>query len=492
MSNQEENSLKKVINLWSGIAVVFGNIVGSGIFISPKGVLLHSGSVGLSLIFWALCGVISMLGALTFAELGTLIHKSGGMFAYIQAAFGNLIAFIYLWATLVIILPTTTAIIGQLCGQYILQPIFSDCQVPDLPPKLVAACAIALLVVINSLKVEYATRIQNFFSILKLLSLACIFIGGLVNLCFGHTENLQNGFAKSTTSPSEIALALYVGMFSYGGWYTLNFLTEEMEKPEKNLPKAIVIGLTMVTAIYILTNISYFSVLSADELLKSDAVAMVNTTSYTIIAFNKLMDFFLHKKSFMEKLLPKAKLLISIAVACSVFGSLNGLILASSRVYFVGARDGLLPNIVSCLHDKRRTPLPAVTLQGLLSIIMLFAGDIFKLINYVIFIDSVAFFATTLALFFLRRKMPDAPRPIKVPIIIPIIFLIICVFLIFVPIIVKPDTVLVSIIVLALAVPAYIIGVMWEKKPKIYKVYMTNLTIFLQKLFLLCPQKNTS
>lgn len=114
-----------------------------------------------------------------------------------------------------------------------LEPFFPGCSAPDAAQKLIAVCAISFLAVINSLKVEYGTRIQNIFTILKLISLGAIIVGGLVMMCFGHFDNLKDGFSGSTTSPVEISLALYSGMFSYGGWYTLNFLTEEMKDANK-------------------------------------------------------------------------------------------------------------------------------------------------------------------------------------------------------------------------------------------------------------------
>ena len=134
--------LKRTLGLFNGVALIVGSIVGSGIFVSPKGVLMEAESVGLSLIIWLLCGIICLLGALSFAELGTCITRSGGMYAYILVAFGDLPAFVYMWASLLIIYPAANAVIALTFGYYCLQPLFPDCDSPDIAVRILAALAL--------------------------------------------------------------------------------------------------------------------------------------------------------------------------------------------------------------------------------------------------------------------------------------------------------------------------------------------------------------
>lgn len=174
--------LKRELQLHNGVAIIVGVIVGSGIFISPKGVLTESGSVGLSLIVWVLCGVISLVGAMCYAELGTMILKSGADYAYIMEAFGHFPAFLYLWVAIMIIIPTGNAITAQTFAYYVLEPLFPDCEAPGEAVTLLAAVCITLLTFVNAWNVKMAARVQDVFTITKVLALVVIIITGIVYL----------------------------------------------------------------------------------------------------------------------------------------------------------------------------------------------------------------------------------------------------------------------------------------------------------------------
>lgn len=211
------------------------------------------GSVGLSIVIWILCGLLSMIGALCYAELGTSIPKSGGDYAYIYEAFGPLPAFLYLWDANLIFVPTTNAIMALTFASYVVQPFFPNCAIPALGINLLAAATISkssnfslhaillwaffiflgILSYINSVDVRATTKLQNIFMFCKIGALSIIIIAGIVYMGFGGTQNFNNAFEGSVTSPGKIAISFYSGIFSYSGWNYLNFMTEELKDPYK-------------------------------------------------------------------------------------------------------------------------------------------------------------------------------------------------------------------------------------------------------------------
>ncbi|OXB74607.1 UNVERIFIED_CONTAM: hypothetical protein H355_013441 [Colinus virginianus] len=453
---QEKVVLKKKVTLLRGISIIIGTIIGAGIFISPKGILKNTGSVGMSLTVWTACGILSLFGALCYAELGTCIKKSGGHYTYILEAFGPLPAFVRVWVELLVIRPAATAVISLAFGRYILEPFFMQCEIPELAIKLITAVGITLVMVLNSTSVSWSARIQIFLTFCKLVAILIIIVPGVIQLIKGETQHFKNAFAGNDASIMGLPLAFYSGMYAYSGWFYLNFVTEEVENPEnvvpvvdssdfdgillqignclfnwkerkgtikaltwqhykvfvpislclqqpdckimsylvyfRNIPLAICISMIIVTVGYVLTNVAYFTTISAGELLLSKAVAV----------------------TFAERLMGSFSLAVPVFVALSCFGSMNGGIFAVSRMFFVASREGHLPEILSMIHVRKHTPLPAVIVLHPLTMIMLFSGDLYSLLNFLSFARWLFIGLVVAGLIYLRYKRPDMPRPFKV------------------------------------------------------------------------------
>lgn len=462
--------LRKELGLLNGVGMIVGVIIGAGIFVSPTGVLRYAGSPGMALVVWAACGLISMVGALCYAELGTMIPKSGGDYAYIFTAFGPLPAFLFLWVALLIIQPTSNAIAGITFANYILEPIYSGCTPPDNAVRLVAAVVICLLTFINCYNVKWATFVQDSLMFAKVIALVIIIIAGAVHLANGNTGNLHNLFEGTTKDPGLICLSFYAGLFSYAGWNYLNFVTEELKNPFRNLPFAIYISLPMVTVIYLLANVSYFVVLTADEVQSANAVAV----------------------TFAERVLGVMSWIMPVSVALSTFGGLNGGIFASSRLFFVGARQGHLPSCLAMINVSHLTPAPSLVFLCLLSLLYLTNTDVFVLITYTAFSEALFIMLSVGGLLWLRIKQPNTKRPIKVNIIFPVLFFLISMFLVVLPFFSQPLETSIGAGIMLSGIPVYFLTIYWEDKPMGYRRTIHVVTEYVQKILYSVPQEDKS
>ncbi|XP_025265107.1 large neutral amino acids transporter small subunit 1 isoform X1 [Camponotus floridanus] len=284
---------------------------------------------------------------------------------------------------------------------------------------------------------------QNIFMFAKIGALMIIIIAGLIWLCMGHKENFENIFENTNTDPGKIAVAFYSGIFSYSGWNYLNFMTEELRDPYVNLPRAIYISLPLVTLIYVMANIAYLTVITPTAMIASNAIAV----------------------TFGNQLLGYMAWIIPVMVAVSAFGGLSVHIMTSSRMCFVGARNGHFPSMLSHINMSRLTPTPALIFLCILSLIMLCTSDIFVLIPYCSIVESFFIMISVAGILWLRYKRPNMERPIKVPLWIPIVFVIICIFLVIVPCYERPYELGMGILITITGIPAYFFGVAWKNKP---------------------------
>lgn len=233
----EALTVKREIGLLGGVALVSGSMIGSGIFMSPQFVLAYVGSPGASLLIWVLSGLVAMCAALCYTELGTIIPESGGEFIYILRIYGSFPAFFAAFTFAIIVKPMSISVAALSIAEYATAPFYPGCHPPQQVVKCTAAAVILLVATINILNVRAALRIQVLFLVAKVLALTFIVIGGFVTAFQDRSvveENLQveNSFKGSELSVSSVGMAFYQCLWSYAGWYNLNYVTEELKRPE--------------------------------------------------------------------------------------------------------------------------------------------------------------------------------------------------------------------------------------------------------------------
>ncbi|KAK3875263.1 hypothetical protein Pcinc_019862 [Petrolisthes cinctipes] len=466
--NQQRVKLRKEIGLVDCVGLIVGNIIGSGIFVSPRSVLHYTGSVGMSLVVWVLSGAFSIVGALCVMELGTMIPQSGGNYAYIHEAYGPLPAFVLLWMSVTIGIPSSRAIGSLTFANYLLQPFFPVGQEPpQLPLRFVAILLILTLTFINTQRVRWAVKVQDTLAVLKVFVLVVIVLTGFYHLVTGKTSNFDNAFENTNWNPTYFATAFYHTLYAYEGWDSLNAIMEEVKDPVRNMPRAITISLILVITIYILTNVAYFTVLDSGQILSSSAVAV----------------------TFGQLTLGAVAWVIPIFVACSTGGALNGSTLSASRLLFVSARRGQLPKFLSYVHIKNNTPITALIFTASISMVMFMTSDVRVLINYISFSGNLMGLLCISTFFYFRIKHPDMHRPIKVWIGFPILYFIVGVFLTIFPAIRQPIEVVASLVVIATGLPVYYFFIYRQDKPKFFTNFMDKVAYYSQILCLAVPEE---
>lgn len=383
-------SYARRLGLFSGTMAVIGGIVGAGIFRTPAAVAQRVGSPALVLTAWVLGGVIALIGAFCFGELGQRRPKAGGGYVYLRDAWGPLPAFLYGWALLLVIATGAMAAVAVTFAGYAL----ALAHLPDRLSVPVGIGAIAFLSAINYLGVRPGAITQNIFTVLKLAALAALVVVGLT-AALPARPTLAPAAPIGWAAASSLGAALVPILFTYGGWQQTNFIAEEIIDPEKNLPRALLLGVTVVVVLYLLANLAYLRVLGLAGLAASTAPAA----------------------DVMRRLLgPVGGRLIAAGIAVSTFGFLNLVILVTPRVLQTMAADGVFLPQLARLHPTHRTPAAAILFQAAWAIILTLSGTFGQLVDYVAFGDWIFFGLTVAGLFKLRsRGEPDAPGSFRVP-----------------------------------------------------------------------------
>jgi APA family basic amino acid/polyamine antiporter len=365
--------------------VVVGGIIGGGIFINPYIVAERLPSAALVLAAWVIGGGIALAGAFAFAELGSLFPEAGGQYVYLRRAFHPVVGFLFGWALLFMIEGGAMAAIAITFAEYTLRFLGRDGATAPL-----AVGAIALVALVNFLGVKPGSRLLNVFVVLKLLALGILIAAGAL-VPAGATPAAP-GPATSASSaflPVAVGAALIPIMFSYGGWQKANQVAEEIRRPQRDLPLAIVAGTVLVVVVYLLVNVAYLRALGRDGLAATHTPAADTAR----LVFGSRGDR-----------------LIALGIAISTFGFLNLSALAPTRVYFAMAADGVFFRSVARLHPRFRTPSVAIGLQAVWAIALTLTGTFAQLVDTVVFADWIFFGLTAAAVFVFRRRIPLAER----------------------------------------------------------------------------------
>nr|CAD7258620.1 unnamed protein product [Timema shepardi] len=489
--NQEGVHLKRELGLFSAVNLIIGVMIGeqhsvclaqtsntahfaqtsntahlaqagSGIFVSPASALERSGSAGLCLIVWAVCGVISLLGALAFAELGTVVPRSGAEYAYFVEAYGDLHpywgplpSFTCVWVYVMILRPAEVAVIILTFSEYVCQPFYP--YMTHVPPetmdhlkKLIALLALGLMTYINFMSVKLFVRVQNVFTGCKLLACVIVILGGIYELCIGNVNNLSQGFEGSSTSAKDIALAFYSGLWAYDGWSACTVVTEELKRPERNIPLSILIAVPVVTGLYFMMNVAYMTVLTIPEMIAAPAVAVL----------------------FGDKVLGPMSFVIPLGVALSTFGCALSVQFGVTRLLYVAGREGHMLEMFSFIHMRRLTPAPAVAMQGVLTLLFIVAGNITALIDFASFLVWFFYGLAMVALIVMRKTKRNIHRPYQVPLWIPILIILVAIFLSVVPIVTDPNPgYFLAIVFILIGVAFYTPLVYYKKRPKLMSYF---------------------
>jgi basic amino acid/polyamine antiporter, APA family len=409
-------SLVPTLGLFSAIMLVAGGVIGSGIFRKAGVMAAELGSPEVLLGVWVLAGVISLLGTLSNAELAGMMPQTGGQYVYLQRAYGPFVAFLYGWALFAVIQSGSIAALAYVFAEYTTQllplpeasrsmaaisvhlPFIGDiAPFKELGVKGLAAAVIAVLTAVNYAGVRFGGLVQNIFSIAKMAAML-----GLVAVVLFHPGV---GQPANLTQDSEvirpvglawwlaIAAALQGAFWAYDGWHKITYIGGELKSPRRDLPRSLIIGILVVTALYLLLSAVYAWVLPIDEMARSKLVAA----------------------DVAEKCFAGGGRWIALAVMLSTFGAANAVILTSARVYFSMGAQGMFPSVLGQAHPRFRTPAASLLVQGVWSIALLFSGSFDTLTDTLIFVSWFFYGANAWAVIVLRRREPDAPRPFKVP-----------------------------------------------------------------------------
>ncbi|WP_130706226.1 APC family permease [Tetragenococcus halophilus] len=429
-----ENPLKKEISFSGALSTVMGTVIGAGVFFKAAAVVSHTQSAGLTLFAWLFAGFLTICGGLTVAELATAIPKTGGPIRYIEVTYGKMPSFLLGWAQTIIYFPANIAALSIIFATQFIH-LFQLNEHILIPLAMITAVSVTG---INLLGTKIAANVQSAALFIKLLPILVIVVAGIIlpgqvevgvaDLSIGGDSSWASGFSA----------ALLATLFAYDGWLNVGNIAGEMKQPEKDLPKAIILGLGSVAVVYWIINFVYLKTLPADQIAGN-----LNASSEVA---NQLFGNMGGK-------------IVTIGILISVYGALNGYTMTGIRVPFALSLNDEFPfsKYLKKVSKKTKVPFVAALVQLVIACIMMTLGTFDLLTDMLIFVMWSFSMLLFLAVFILRKKAPEMPRPYKVPLypVVPLIAMIGGGFILMMTLITTPGLALTGIGVTAIGVPVY-------------------------------------
>jgi basic amino acid/polyamine antiporter, APA family len=433
--NGSSKGLTRALGLFTTTMLVIGSVVGSGIFKNPASMAALTHSPELLLLIWVGAGVVTLFGALTIAEIASIIPATGGQYEYFRVIYGDLTAFTYGWALFFVIQTGSIASITYVFAYYFdsLWPLWNlpeetwqSVAIPlpfgviyplkEIGVKLITASVILLLTGINITGVREGGGMQNIFTVSKIIAIA-VLVGAAFFFGEGSTANFTTDSVQGTPVGmallTAIVLTMNKALWSYDGWNTVTAVAGETHEPQKTIPRALMLGSITILVIYLIINLAYLYILDIEQLAASTSVA----ADVARIAVG-----------------PWGLTFVAISVMISTMGTSNGTILQSARIFYAMAVDGLFFKRLGTVHKRFHTPARALSWQGLWACLLVFTGTFDMLTEMLIFVSWAFYGLAAFGVFLLRKRMPDADRPYRVwgyPVVPAVFVLFAAVFLIF-------------------------------------------------------------
>jgi len=397
VNNSSGSGFKKEISLFGGVSIIGGIMVGSGIFYLGSYVLMRTGmSLGLALLSWILGGIVSLLGGICYAELGASDPRAGGLTVYLSKAYSPIVGFLSGFNQFLISGP------GSIAALAIALPSALTSLIPmgEWTIKIIAIVLIIGLTAVNYVGVKFGSKLQNVSMVAKLIPIGIIMVLGLFMGKVSPDLSLvpKAGDANFSSVIGMVAFAVVASLWAYEGWTNLNSVAEEMKNPKKNLPLAIVISIVSITVLYTLFNYAIYRVIPFNEI-----ESLIGSGEFYLgsIAARKLMGGF-------------GNSLVVIGMVISMFGSLNGCVLAFPRVYYAMSEGGHFFNSFGKLHPRYKVPHVAIVVQCIISVALVLLRNLNQLTSLVVFSGMLFNTLGIIAVMIYRKKFPELERPYKI------------------------------------------------------------------------------